>query len=285
MARKNSILGLGIAAVALFSCNTVVAQDILDGVYEKQLTKEKEYIPYDHIREADVFWSKRIFREIDVNEKMNLCFKYPRQPLIAIIHTSAMEGELTVYDPDIVEEGLERKEGSDFIKPMAVDDVKGIGARTDTTTQIDPITLEEKTVFVNQKLEWRDIVRFRIKEDWFFDENTSTFQVRILGIAPVREVKSSEGIFIGYSPMYWVYYPDLRPILSKFEIYNPKNDAIRLSWEDLFEARLFTSFITKESNVFDRKVAEYATGGIDALLESDRIKQEMFEFEHDLWTY
>ena len=281
----NKFLAIGFGSILLFSQSNLFAQDVLDGVYEKQLTKEKEYIPYDHIREADVFWSKRIFREIDVNEKMNLPFKYPRQPLIAIIHTAAMQGELTVYDPDIVEEGLERKEGYDFIKPMAVDEVKGIGARTDTTTQIDPITLEEKTVYVNQKLEWRDIVRFRLKEDWFFDENTSTFQVRILGIAPVREIKSSEGIFVGYGAMYWVYYPDLRPILTKYEIYNPKNDAIRLSWEDLFEARIFTSFITKESNVFDRKIAEYATGGIDALLESDRIKQEMFEFEHDLWTY
>lgn len=281
----NKFLAIGFGSVLCFAQSNLFAQDVLDGVYEKQLTKEKEYIPYDHIREADVFWSKRIFREIDVNEKMNLPFKYPRQPLIAIIHTAAMQGELTVYDPDIVEEGLERKEGYDFIKPMAVDEVKGIGARTDTTTQIDPITLEEKTVYVNQKLEWRDIVRFRLKEDWFFDENTSTFQVRILGIAPVREIKSSEGIFVGYGAMYWVYYPDLRPILTKYEIYNPKNDAIRLSWEDLFEARLFTSFITKESNVFDRKIAEYATGGIDALLESDRIKQEMFEFEHDLWTY
>lgn len=282
---NNKLLAIGFGSFLMLAQSNAFSQDVLDGVYEKQLTKEKEYIPYDHVREADVFYTKRIFREIDINEKMNLAFKYPRQPLIAIIHTAAMEGELTVYDPDIVEEGLERKEGYDFIKPMAVDEVKGIGARVDTTTQIDPITLEEKTVFVNQKLEWRDIVRFRLKEDWFFDENTSTFQVRILGIAPVREIKSSEGIFVGYGAMYWVYYPDLRPILTKYEVYNPKNDAIRLSWEDLFEARLFTSFITKESNVFDRKIAEYVAGGIEGLLESDRIKQEMFEFEHDLWQY
>jgi gliding motility associated protien GldN len=84
--------------------------------------------------------------------------------------------------------------------------------------------------------------------------------------------------------MYWVYYPDLRPILVKHEVYNPRNDAVRLTWEDLFEARMFQSFIMKESNVHDRRIQEYATG-IDQLFESDRIKQEMFEFEHDLWTY
>ncbi len=84
--------------------------------------------------------------------------------------------------------------------------------------------------------------------------------------------------------MYWIYYPDLRPILAKYESYNTGNDAIRLSWEDLFEARLFSSYITQESNVYDRVIQEYATG-LDALLESDRIKQQLFEFEHDLWSY
>jgi gliding motility associated protien GldN len=84
--------------------------------------------------------------------------------------------------------------------------------------------------------------------------------------------------------MYWVYYPDLRPILAKYEVFNPKNDAVRMSWEDLFEMRMFESFIYKESNVFDRNIQEYATG-MDALLESDRIKGDLFTYEHDLWNY
>ena len=82
----------------------------------------------------------------------------------------------------------------------------------------------------------------------------------------------------------WVYYPDLRNTLSKFEVYNPKNDAVRLSWDDLFEARLFESYIYKESNVYDRNIQEYATG-MDALLESERVKNELFVMEHDLWNY
>jgi gliding motility associated protien GldN len=84
--------------------------------------------------------------------------------------------------------------------------------------------------------------------------------------------------------MYWCYYPDLRPILAKYEVFNPQNDAVRLSWEDVFESRRFESYIYKESNVYDRQIKEYATG-VDLLLESDRIKNEMFVFEHDLWNY
>jgi gliding motility associated protien GldN len=277
MNAKRSFIAVILGVSCLLTYAQTYGQDVLDGVYEKKITNEKMIIPYDHIREADVFYSKRIFREIDVNEKMNLPFKYPKQPLISIIHKAACDGELTVYDPDV-------EYSYDFKKPMPVDAVKKIGASDDTTTQIDPITLQEKQVIVHNEFSPDKVVKYRLKEDWFFDENTSTFQVRILGIAPVREIFSSEGVQVGFGAMYWVYYPDLRPILARYEIFNPKNDAIKLSWEDLFEARLFTSYITYESNVHDRFIQAYATG-VDALLESDRIKQEMFEWEHDLWTY
>jgi gliding motility associated protien GldN len=144
--------------------------------------------------------------------------------------------------------------------------------------------MEEETKVVKNELAWDKIIKFRLKEDWVFNENTSTMVCRIVGLAPVRELVLSDGTVAGDEVMYWVYYPDLRPILAKYEVFNPKNDAVRLSWEDLFEARMFESYIYKESNVYDRNIKEYATG-IDQLLESERIKQNMFEFEHDLWNY
>ncbi len=254
-----------------------VAQEPLDGAWVKTTTKEKEVIPYDYIREADVFWAKRIWRMIDVREKMNLPFKYPQQPLIEIMHTAAKNGELTVYDPAIVD-------ADQFKQVMSVEDIKKIGTRVDTVMQINPITLEEEQVIQKNELTWDKIVKYRVKEDWFFDEETSTMMVRIIGIAPIMEDYDASGKYRGDMTMYWIYYPDLRPILAKYEVYNPKNDAERLSWEDLFEARLFESYIYKESNVYDRNIQEYATG-IDALLESDRIKYENFAFEHDLWNY
>jgi len=268
-----------VLTIALFSLSMVVAnaQKPVDGVYEKVTTIEKEIIPYDDIREADVFWSKRVWRIIDSREKMNLIFAYPQLPLAEIIHTAVMNGDLTAYDNTILD-------ADQFLEELPTDKARMIGNSIDTTWLINAITLEDEQVIIENKLEWNKIVKYKIKEDWFFDEETSTFQVRIIGLAPVLETFDENNIFIGDETMYWLYYPDLRPILAKYEAYNPGNNAIRLSWEDIMEARLFSSYIYKEDNVYDRVIQEYATD-LDALFESDKIKQKLFEFEHDLWSF
>lgn len=261
----------------LMSVSFTQAQDVIDGVYEKVTTIEKEIIPYDDIREADVFWSKRLWRIIDTREKMNLIFAYPQLPLAQIIHTAATNGDLTAYDNSILN-------ADQFLAELPTEKVRMIGNSVDTTWQINAITLEDEQVIIENKLEWNKIVKYKIKEDWFFDEETSTFQVRIIGLAPILETFDENGNFLGDETMYWIYYPDLRPILAKYEAYNPGNNAVRLSWEDIFEARFFSSYIYKEDNVYDRVIQEYATD-LDALFESDKIKQKVFEFEHDLWEF
>ena len=265
------------AVALLLAAGSAFAQEPLDGAYVKTTTKEKEIIPYDYVREADVFWAKRIWRIIDVREKQNLPFKYPQQPLAQIIHTAAKNGELTVYDPSVVD-------ADQFKTVLTVDDVKKLGTKVDTVMQVNPVTLEEEQVIQKNDLTWDKIVKYRIKEDWFFDEKNSVMIARIIGLAPIMEDYDATGNYRGDMTMYWVYYPDLRPILAKYEVFNPKNDAVRLSWEDLFEARMFESYIYKESNVYDRNIQEYATG-MDALLESERVKNDVFIFEHDLWNY
>lgn len=266
------LLGLGFS-LAVFAA---AAQEPLDGAYVKTVTKEKEVIPYEFIREADVFWQKRIWRVIDIREKLNLPFAYPQEPLIQIIHEAAKNGEITVYDAAV-------ENGDQFKKVLDPEDVKKIGAKQDTINTINPETMEEETRVVNEELTWNKVKKFRVKEDWVFNEQTSSMMVRILGIAPILEVYNN-GNYIGDEVMYWVYYPSIRPVLARYEVYNSRNDAERISWEDLFEARMFESYIYKESNVYDRSIKEYATG-LDQLTESDRIKQKMFEFEHDLWSY
>ena len=265
--------------VLVLSSVLLFAQEPLDGAYQKILKEEKEIIPYDFVREADVFWAKRIWRVIDVREKMNLPFKYPQEPLVSIIHNAALNGELTVYDPNV-------ENADQFKQVLPVEDVQKIGVRSDSVNTIDVLTELEVVKVVESKFNPEDVIKFRLKEDWIFNENTSTMICRIIGVCPMRLNKTSDGTVLegGDLAMYWLYYPDLRPLLVKHEVYNPKNEAVRLTWEDLFEARMFQSYIMKESNVHDRRIQEYMTG-IDQLFESDKIKQEMFEFEHDLWTY
>ena len=128
------LLSLFVSAVCL--SGMVKAQEVIDGVYEKVVTVEKEIIPYDDIREADVFWSKRIWRTIDVREKMNLIFAYPQQPLIDILHTAATNGDLTVFDMTVLN-------ADQFTEVLSVEKVKMIGNSVDTISRINPITLQQ----------------------------------------------------------------------------------------------------------------------------------------------
>lgn len=246
----------------------------LDDVVSKRITDEKRLLPYDHVREADIFWEKRIWRVIDIREKMNLPFAYPERPFFSILMDAAISEEITVYST----------EDDKFTSPLTGDEVASMGATIDTVITFDPETYEEQLQVVRNDINPEDVKRFRLKEVWFFDEETSTLQVRILGIAPLIDKTDENGNFLYEKPMFWVYYPEARNILSRERVFNVGNDASPITWEDLMEMRFFASYIYKESNVRDRRLQDYLTG-IDLLLEADKIKQEIFNFEHDLWSY
>jgi gliding motility associated protien GldN len=112
--------------------------------------------------------------------------------------------------------------------------------------------------------------------------------VRILGIAPVKTfIDEASGTVLGESPMFWVYYPDLRPVLSLYEVYNGKNFGAKMSWEELFESRYFASYIIKSSieNPYDYFIKSYIKDDILRLLEGENLKTKIFNFEQGLWSY
>ena len=187
---------------------------------------------------------------------------------------AAINGDITVYSP----------EDDKFSAKLDPSEVATMGASVDTVTTFDPETYEETIQVVRNELNPEDIKRFRIKEVWFFDEETSTLQVRILGIAALQDVKDDNGNFLYELPMFWVYYPECREVLARHQVFMEGNDASPITWEDLMEMRFFSSYIYKESNVYDRRLKDYLVG-VDLLLEADNIKREIFNFEHDLWSY
>ena len=128
------------------------------------------------------------------------------------------------------------------------------------------------------------ITRFRLKEVWYFDSKYSKLNVRILGIAPIMTRVDDFGNILFEGPVCWFYYPELRELLTREEAFNEGNDAARLTWTDMFDIRLFESVITKESNVHDRRIQDYKSG-IDAVVEAEKIKEGIFNFEHDMWEY
>lgn len=129
-----------------------------------------------------------------------------------------------------------------------------------------------------------DIVQYRLKEDWFFDKERSMLDKRIIAMAPVVYDKDQEGQIKGTRELFWLYFPHCRFVLNNYFVYNPKNDAQWMSYDDLFWKRRFSSTIYKENNVFDRKIEQYKTG-VDALYEADRIKEEIRTIEHDVWSF
>jgi len=246
----------------------------LDDIVDKRIINERRVLPYDPIREADIFWEKRIWRIIDVREKMNLPFAYPAEPFFSILMNAAMEGEITAYGT----------EDDKFSYPLEPEEVASMGATVDTIITFDPETYEEQIQVVRNDLNPEDIKQFRMKEIWFFDEESSRLDVRILGIAPLRDEYDEQGNYKYTIPLFWVYYPDCREILARYQVFNDGNDASPLSWEDLMEMRYFSSYISQESNVYGRKVQDYLTG-VDMLLEAEKIRLEIFNFEHDMWEY
>jgi len=205
---------------------------------------------------------------------MNLPFAYPEMPFFSILMDAATNGDITVYST----------EDDKFSSSLAANEVASMGATVDTVITFDPETYEEQIQVVRNELNPEDVKRFRVKEVWFFDEQTSTLQVRVLGIAPLIDVKDENGNFRYEKPMFWVYYPECREILARHQVFNVGNDAALNTWEDLFEMRFFSSYIYKASNVHDLRLQDYLSG-VDLLLEADKIKQEIFNFEHDLWSY
>ncbi len=134
------------------------------------------------------------------------------------------------------------------------------------------------------------IYKFRIKEEVIFDKESSRLFWRILGIAPVKRIITPQGLDIGESELFWVYYPDMRSIFSKYEVYNGKNYGARMSWEELFESRMFYGRIIKTTldNPYNLNIANYKgfeSNPILQLLEGENIKEKVFNYEQDLWSY
>lgn len=246
----------------------------LDDIVERKIVKERKVLNYQPLREADIMWEKRIWRVIDVREKMNLPFMYPEAPLFKILEDAAKNGDINLYSA----------ENDKFSYLLDDKEIHQIFYDADSVEVIDPLDNTSRIVVVENSLNYENVKRFRIKEVWFFDENTGTLNVRILGIAPLIEEYDDNDNFKFERPLFWAYYPECRSIFARQEVFNTMNDAATTTWDDLFEMRMFASYIYKQSNVRDDRIQEYASG-VDLLLEADKIKNEIFNFEHDLWSY
>ena len=248
----------------------------LDDIVARNLVKDQRILDYQPIREADIVWDKRIWRVIDVREKMNLPFVYPVRPFFQILIQAAENGDIKIFRED------------NFKKFLTGEELDKLLHRVDTVVVMDPETYVETVQIRKSDIDFNDIKTYRVKEMWYFNKQTSRLECRVLGIAPIKDEYDDAGNLKYTLPMFWIYYPEARMFLSREKVFNDQNDAAPGTWADVFDSRFFSSFIIKESNVMDNRLSDIFKGendGVKLLLESEKIKNEILNKEHDLWTY
>jgi len=248
-------------------------------IYNKAI-ENSEAIPYPFLREADVPWSKRIWRLIDMREKMNHTLYYPlterpdgRKNLISIILGEVKAGNLNAYDPEamnvsVTYSDIESSMGGG-IDTVQIPDMQGVPRDTVIYYEPDPA----------------DVKQLMILEEWYFDKKHSTMEVRIIGMSPIRVFFDPQLDRMSRVQLFWIKYEDFRDTFAKHEAFNRFNDAQRISFDDLFLQRRFSGTVYAESNVYDDRLINQYKVGKSALYEAEKIENELRVFEHDLWEY
>ncbi len=245
--------------------------------YEKQ----NKVLEWEPVREIDVMWKKTVWREIDLRERMNEFFTFNNEEygdgmLIEIILNAVKSGQVQAFNTT----------DDRFTSKMSPDQVQELTAgRLDTVIVQDPETFEYYEEITRVTFDPKAVVKYRIKEETYFDKVKGKMYTRIIGIAPLRDERTSSGEYIGEIPMFWLSYPELRPVLANHMVFNPMNDISTLTWDNVFEKRMFASNIIRMSGNHQMRIKGYKGEGLEAYYEAQRLQEELFNREQDLWVY
>lgn len=289
---KKGLLSIILLVALVFNITGLKAQEVLEGVYVKQHMADRKPVPYQYLREADVMWSKTVWRQIELKEKLNFSLYYPEVPigermsLIDLLMWGISNQGLTAYNESPSDE---------FATVMTMKDIEDKFGAVDQTVMVENV--ENPGEMIEKKIEGqiytKEVKQILLKELWFFDKQRSVMEVRIIGLCPVRVYEKdnmsdpdAEGSETKLKKkLFWVYFPEARKLFANHEVFNPENDAERKSFDDIFMKRMFSSYIIQESNAYgNRSVSDY-TVGLESLLEAERIKESIFNYEQDLWEY
>lgn len=284
-------------------CTTINAQSIIDAdeqrnpndFYERGNVIGKKAMPYPSLRKSDVVWDRVIWREVDFNEKFNQFFFFPvnnetstqgRISLINLIMKGIRNGEIPVYEDDDMVKELDLAEamkllvGDPYNKRVEALDENGQPIYDE---EIDDYVMKDS--LVTRSFDSTSVMKIRLKERWYIDKQDTRQKVRIVGLAfqYLKETLTG-GQALEWS--FWIPMDDMRVrnVFVNANAYDENNDVVERSYDDVFIQRYFDSYIIRESNVYNRSISDYLTGE-DAILESQRIEDEIFNVESDMWEY
>ncbi|HBK83578.1 MAG TPA: gliding motility protein GldN [Flavobacterium sp.] len=286
-------------AVLFFSTTLVLAQsNLLNAKTPDQIGKKSEAqlnsdndkpLPYGYVDDRDVLFGKTVWEIIDLDEKVNFPLYYPideslgdsRKSLYTVLVDAIRDSIITeVYD------------SSYFTTKKTLKEIESSMVKIDTTdVGIDQINAGQalSQEYLNKtELKAIDVDAYKIVGRWYFDKRQGELKYRMLGICPViPDVYSMDKDEKEYIDLFWVFFPAARDVLHSNYAFNDKNSSAPISFDHLLNARRFSATIYQEENVQgDRKINEYMKENAQMqLLESDRIKDKIRNFEQDMWSY
>ena len=246
---------------------------------------QNRVLDYPFVREDDILWSKTYIQRIDLRERKNHPLYFPLYPvkigggkvrknLFDHLIDGIRDGSLTAYETEYFDDVKSVEKINKMLFSIESFEFEDIDSG-ELVVQVDTIRVTND-----------QIKEYLIVEDRFFDKKRSVIDVRILGICPIVELPDAETGVPVKQKMFWVWIPEARPILANASIYNSNNNVTeRLTFDEYFHKRMFSSVITKESNLYDREIYEYKSIRMHQLLEADRIKNDIRNMESDLWEY
>ena len=264
---------------------------VLDGIVKMEQIKERQPLPYPTINESDIFKSMRVWRTLDLRERLNFPLYYPtelsekRKSFAQTVVNALAKGEIKAYDTG----------DDEFTAELSLAEVLAKFDAADRTVTRRTLDDRDTTYTITGEINWSEVQELLIKEDWYFDKRHSRLYVRIIGICPVRvytqELRTNTGDEETEGEMkkrqlFWVYYPDARKVLANTACFINDNDLEMFSFDDLFQNRRFSSYISAVSNPQgNRRVVSYTRTGKEAMLEARRLESELMNFESDLWEW
>lgn len=262
---------------------------------EQQLALEKSSpIAYGFVDDRDVLWSKTVWETIDLNERINFPYYYPtinngnlsstRKSLFRVLIDNINSGDITeIYNTSYFNDKLTPEDLEDRLLSKKLSAV-GI-EKSNSGEEVFEDDFDE------YKIETDKVVQYRIKGTWYVNKRLGELKYRLIGIAPVAPDVStlSEGpaaMADALVPLFWVWFPDARESLNKSKVFNTRNSSQPITFDNMLNSRRFNSIIYQEENVYeDRAVNQYIyEDALRQLLESERIKSEIRDFEQDLWN-